>query len=136
MLEKTDSRVSEFDVLIGCALSSRSRSRPELGPLDVTHGRHDLRLALLNLGQLVTCLHPEPRLGATAEGCGEPHRHFGGNSGLTVDQVIEGLPRDAQHLGALGDAQAQRLQAFLANQAARMGRIVHGHGSFPVSDSR
>ncbi|OAI23208.1 hypothetical protein A1351_03145 [Methylosinus sp. R-45379] len=69
-------------------------------------------------------LHPHPGVGRSAESLLEPQRHFRRESVMTVDQSIELLPRHAEPLRRLGDAQAQLLD-IVSDEPTGMGRIFH-----------
>lgn len=66
----------------------------------------------------MTHLKAEPELSSTAEGLRKPNCHFRGNPGLTVDQIVQSLARNAQHLGARGDGEPQGFEAILPDNAA------------------
>ena len=90
----------------------------------------DFILTLQRPGDVVSRLEAYPGLRRGAEGLGEAYRHLARHPRAPVHQVRERLAADAQRPGALGHAQAQRLQTGDAHDLAGMRRILHGHGGF------
>lgn len=64
----------------------------------------DLDLAdfFLSLREIVSRLQTEPRFSATAESFIEPDRHFRGDRGLAVNQIIQRLARHSEGPSQLG----------------------------------
>src|SRR5450631_4748911 len=54
------------------------------------------------LSQIVGGLQRQPRLGGAAKSLIEPDRHFGRNSGLFIDEIVQRLTSNAQNLRAGG----------------------------------
>jgi len=92
-------------------------------PLDV-----DVPGRLSGLSQIVSALQRQPGVGGPAERLVEADRHFGRDAGLAVDQTGQGLTRYAQHLRAIGDSQAKRLEAVMAHRQSRVRGVLHRHG--------
>lgn len=63
---------------------------------------------LLGVPEIVMHLHPEPTLRGRVGRETDTQRHLGTDCGAGVDYLGEGLARDTQALGGLGDAVAQR----------------------------
>src|ERR1700683_1520817 len=89
----------------------------------------DLILAAAHLGEVVIQLYAGPSFGGAAECFGKPHGHLWRNTALAVEQVVKGLPRDSQHLSALGNGQAERLKAIVPDGEAGMRGVLHRHVS-------
>jgi hypothetical protein len=77
---------------------------------DVLTAHLDFAFVLAGLCKIVARLHAYPRVRGAAERLRKPDRHFGANAGLTVNDLCEGLPGDAENLRACRHGQAQRLQ--------------------------
>lgn len=51
---------------------------------------------LPSLGQFISCLHSQQRVGFYAEGLFEADRHIGREVGIAIEQGAERLPRDTK----------------------------------------
>ncbi len=90
-------------------------------------GDPDFTLTLADLGEIVGDLEAEPKFGAGSEGFGEADRHFGGDGGLAVDDVVQSLAGNTESGGGGGHGQAEGFETVMADDAARMGGKFHGH---------
>ena len=95
----------------------------------------DLVLVLSCLSKIERRLHRQPRLRSAAECFGKTDGHLGADSGLLVHQVVERLPSHAERLGARRDAEVQRLETVLADNATRMNRIFQSQRAVLVLDA-
>lgn len=109
--------------------STGLRAMRRYGDCDPFH--LDLSGLFDRLSKIVLHLYPKPHLWAAAEGLGKSNGHFWGNSGLPIDQVIQGLTRDAEPRRSVSNCQAKRLNALLANNPAGMRGVLHTHNEFP-----
>src|SRR3990172_2615627 len=82
------------------------------------------------LGKIVFHLQSEPYFGAAAESLGKPYGHFRRNSRAAIHQIVEGLSGHAEGARSLGHGESERFEALLPDDAARMGRVLHTHGTF------
>jgi len=82
-------------------------------------------LRFLDMGEVIGVLHAEPGLGIAAEGLGKPHCHLRRNTGLFIDYVVQGLPRDAKHAGAICDTEAKGFETLVPNDPPGVGRVFH-----------
>lgn len=87
----------------------------------------DFALTLADLGEIVGELEAEPEFGAGAEGLGEADGHFGGDGGLAVDDVVQGLAGNTESGGCGGHGEAEGFEAVVADDGAGMGWEFHGH---------
>lgn len=87
----------------------------------------DIALPLADLGEIVGNLEAEPEFGAGAEGLGEADGHFGGDGGLAIDDVVQGLAGNAESRGGGGHGEAEWFEAVVADDGAGMGGAFHWH---------
>jgi hypothetical protein len=83
---------------------------------------HGLTLISPGLREAVGHLQPRPSLLA-AERLVEPDRYVGRNTALAIDQIVEGLACNAENVGGVGDGQAERLNAVVADGQAGIRRV-------------
>jgi hypothetical protein len=95
---------------------------------DVLTADLDFAFVLAGLRKIVTRLHAYPRLRRAAKRLRKPDSHFSANAGSSANDFRKRLPADAKNLCARGLGQAQRLKAIMADDAAGMGGVFHGHG--------
>lgn len=81
----------------------------------------DLVGMLFCLRKVIFHLQAILHFGGTAEPLFQPDRHFLGNTGLLVDQIVQGLPLHAKRTRGCGHGQAERCNALLPNNAAAWG---------------
>jgi hypothetical protein len=84
----------------------------------------DIAFMLAGLREVVGHLQSQPRLRATAEYLVETDRHIRRNTALTVDQIVEGLPRYTQRLCGLGDRQTKRFDAIVPKRPGWGGFFI------------
>src|ERR1700687_6162460 len=72
-------------------------------------------LTLHCLAQVIVHLHGEPQFRAAAKGFVQADRHLRRDTALAVDEIVERLPRHAEHLGSFGYTQAKRFEAIVAH---------------------
>jgi len=58
-----------------------------------------------------------------------PQRHLDRNPAFLIEKIGLCLARHAQTLRRFGHRKPQRFDALAPNNAARVGRIVHAHGT-------
>ena len=76
--------------------------------------------AFLGLCEIETDLKLEPHFRISIKGEGKPQRHFCRYTAMTVDEIVQRLPRDAEHASALGDGKPVAFQTLTANNLAGM----------------
>src|ERR1017187_470078 len=80
----------------------------------------DFALVLAGSCEIVGKLHSKPGFRRAAKGLREANCHLGADARLAVNDVVERLPADAKNLRALGNGQAQRLEAIMPHDATRV----------------
>src|ERR1022692_998665 len=88
----------------------------------------DLTLVLPGSSEVVGKLHPQPRFRRAAECLRQSDSHLRADRGLAVDDVVEGLPSDAENLCTFSNGQSQGFEARVTYAASGVGRVFHGHG--------
>jgi hypothetical protein len=76
--------------------------------------------AFLGLCEIETDLKLEPHFRISIEGEGKPQRHFCRYTAMAVDEIVQRLPRNAEHARALGDGKLVPFQTLMANNLAGM----------------
>src|SRR5262249_15155416 len=87
----------------------------------------NLAFALACLREIVGHLQPQPGFCATAERLVEADRHLRRNTGLTVYEVVERLPRHAQNVRCFGNRQIEGFDTVVPDRKPRMRRVFHRH---------
>ena len=67
---------------------------------DVLAAYLDLAFDLAGGGEVKGKLHSQPSIHGAAEGLGKPDSHLRADAGLAADDIVEGLPGNAENLCA------------------------------------
>ncbi len=81
-----------------------------------------------SLTEIVVHLQLEPAVCRSPAHFLETNRHLGRNPGVSINQSVQGVTRNAQRLRGIGNGQTQRLKAIEPNVLTGMRWISHTHG--------
>src|SRR5215472_17819159 len=79
--------------------------------------------------EVILRLLVHPALRARPKGDGQPHGHLRTDTSTTVEQSRQRLAAYAQGIRCVRDRHVQRLKTELANDLARVGRVMHSHNA-------
>ena len=105
----------DINAVMDCVSRRRKRFDVEFMPM------------LFDLPEIILRLLIQPAFRRRVKSNRQTHRHFGADPGFLVDQTRQRFPTDAQRFRGLGDGYAERDEAKLLDDRARMRRIVHEH---------
>src|SRR3990172_4644146 len=90
---------------------------------------------LLGVPEIVLRLLVEPALGGRPKGNRKTDRHLWADPGPAIQNGGQGLTADSKRFCSLRDGDAKWLQTKALDDLARMGRVVHTHRRYSLSDS-